>query len=136
MAQIETFDHCGFIVEDIPRAERFYKSLFGAKTLHIANLNTRRLYNGWPIIMFMEMGGHRFELCLAQRPLAPRDAKRPFPRIGFAVTKEVLDNLLVTLREQNIAYEGPFEFPEPVPIERIIRVSDPDGNLLEFTTRR
>jgi hypothetical protein len=52
------------------------------------------------------------------------------------VTKEVLENLLVILSEQNIAYEGPFEFPEPVPIERIIRVSDPDGNLLEFATRR
>jgi hypothetical protein len=70
MAQIETFDHCGFIVEDIPRAERFYKSLFGARTLHIANLNTRRAYNGWPIIMFMEMGDIVLNCVSAAAPCA------------------------------------------------------------------
>lgn len=25
MARVQTFDHCGFIVEDIPRAERVLK---------------------------------------------------------------------------------------------------------------
>ena len=72
---IRSFDHTGFVVEDIPRAHKFYEGLFGARPLHIANLKTRA-YTGWPIISFVQMGLRRFELCLAQHPLPPAGPSR------------------------------------------------------------
>ena len=70
---IRTFDHSGFIVEDIPRAHKYYEALFGARPLFMANLS-KRTYEGWPFISFVAMGKHRFELCLARHSLPPAEA--------------------------------------------------------------
>ena len=136
MAGIRIFDHCGFVVEDIPRAQQFYAKFLGAKPLYIQNLITNRLYQGWPIISFVEMGGRRFELCLAQEPLAPPEAGHDFPRIGFSLKDQVLDDLVKQLSEAGVPYEGPVAYPEAVPFSRTIRVRDADGNVLEFSVRR
>ena len=135
MAGIQTFDHCGFAVDDIQRSLRFYEKVFGAKFLHITNLNNQKgVYQGWPVICFMEMGGKRFELCLAQEPLAP--AETGYPRIGFSVTQPMMDQLVKNLDEADVAYEGPLTYPEAVPIKETVRVRDADGNVIEFSTRR
>ena len=111
MSRIQTFDHCGFVVEDIPRAHRFYEDLLGAKPLRIQNLNTRRLYGGgFPVMSFVEMGAHRFELCLAQEPLAPQ-GKAGMPRIGFLLTETAMDELIQQLRRSEIPYEGAGNLP-------------------------
>jgi catechol 2,3-dioxygenase-like lactoylglutathione lyase family enzyme len=136
VGKIQTFDHCGVVVEDIPRAHQFYNQLLGAKPLWIANLNTYKAYRGWALISFVEMGGHRFELYLAQHPLAPADSSRPFPRIGFALRDEIMERLLLELKEAGIAYEGPISYPDTLPLKQTIRVHDPDGNTIEFSTRR
>ena len=133
MAAIETFDHCGFAEQDIPRAWSFYQKILGGEPVRIANLN-HNVYEGWPIISFVEMGGHRFELCLAQELLP--DAQRGYPRTGFAVTEENLAKLRKELDEAEIEYEGPITYPDPVPLKETIRVRDPEGNLLEFSTRK
>jgi catechol 2,3-dioxygenase-like lactoylglutathione lyase family enzyme len=135
-ASIRTFDHCGFIVEDIPRAHQFYGKLFGAKPLHIANLNTHKAYTGWAIISFVEMGGHRFEFCLAQHPLPPADPARAVPCIGFRLTDEAMRELRQQLGEAGVEYEGPITYPDAIPLKETIRLRDPDGNVLEFSTRR
>jgi catechol 2,3-dioxygenase-like lactoylglutathione lyase family enzyme len=136
MVRIRTFDHCGFVVEDIPRSHQFYNALLGAKPLHIQNLNTERLYRGgFPVMSFVEMGGHRFELCLAQEPLPKADGSG-MPRIGFSVTNEVMDEMIKQLDENKIPHQGPIQYPEQVPFARTIRVWDPDGNTLEFCVRR
>ena len=137
MAKIRTFDHCGFVVEDIPRAHQFYNQLLGAKPLHIQNLNTQRLYHGgFPVMSFVEMGEHRFELCLAQEPLPPKEKGNNMPRIGFTVTNQIMDELIKQLDENNIVHEGPVKYPDAVPFSRTIRVWDTDGNTLEFSVRR
>lgn len=135
MARIRTFDHCGFVVEDINRAHDFYGKLLGAKPLRIQNLNTRRLLGGFPVMSFVEMGGHRFELCLAQEPLA-QESETGMPRIGFTLTAPMMDALLQQLHETQTPYEGPVTYPEAVPLSRTIRVRDVDGNVLEFSVRR
>ncbi|MCY4487014.1 MAG: VOC family protein [Deltaproteobacteria bacterium] len=135
MARIRTFDHCGFVVEDIPRAHRFYEDLLGAKPLRIQNLNTHRLYKGFPVMSFVEMGGHRFEICLAQEPLAPQGAAA-MPRIGFLLTEAAMDGLLAQLRGSETPYEGPVTYPPEVPLDRTIRVRDADDNILEFSVRK
>ena len=138
MAQIRTFDHCGFVVEDIPRSHQFYNTLLGAKPLHIQNLNTERLYHGgFPVMSFVEMGGHRFELCLAQEPL-PKGARRVTAcRVSdFPLPSQVMDEMIKQLEENKIPHEGPIKYPDAVPFDRTIRVWDPDGNTLEFCVRR
>src|SRR4051812_2455233 len=127
MAGISTFDHTGFTVQDIPRAWKFYDQVLGGKPLHISNLN-HNVYEGWPIISFVEMGGHRFELCLAQEMLP--EPSTGFPLIGFTVTQENLDKLVKELTEAEIDFEGPITYPDPVPLKETIRVKDPEGNTL------
>ena len=135
MARIQTFDHCGFVVEDIPRAHRFYEDLLGAKPLRIQNLNTHRLYKGFPVMSFVDMGNHRFEICLAQEPLAPQ-GKAAMPRIGFLLTEAAMDELIEQLRRTETPYEGPVTYPPEVPLDRTIRVRDADDNMLEFSVRK
>lgn len=135
MAGIQTFDHCGFAVDGIQRSLGFYEKVFGAKFLRITNLNTEKgVYQGWPVIAFVEMGGKRFELCLAQEKLAA--AESGFPRIGFTVTDSMMSQLVKNLDDADVAYEGPLTYPDAVPIKETIRVRDADGNVLEFSIRR
>src|SRR5579862_7649860 len=103
MAKIHTFDHCGFVVEDIPRAHRWYGQLFGARPLHIANLNLNA-YKGWPIISFVDMGAHRFELCLAMTPLVSESQNELVPRIGFVLPQTYLERLKGRLAELQIPF--------------------------------
>jgi catechol 2,3-dioxygenase-like lactoylglutathione lyase family enzyme len=130
---IRTFDHSGFIVEDIPRAHEYYEALFGARPLFMANLKTRT-YTGWPIISFVEMGKHRFELCLARHPLPPAEQSRPVPRIGFAVPSDVLSKLPERLAEMQIAVTPAPALPEGLGISQCLRLRDPDGNVVELAT--
>ncbi len=92
------------------------------------------MYNGWPVICFVELGGKRFELCLAQEALAP--AETGFPRIGFTVTDAMMGELLKTLDDADVEYEGPLTYPDAIPLKETVRLRDPDGNVLEFSTRR
>jgi len=128
---IRTFDHSGFIVEDIPRAHEFYGTLFGARPLFIANLKMRT-YSGWPIISFVEMGKHRFELCLARHPLPPADQSRTVPRIGFAVPSDVLSTLPKRLAELQIAVTFVPALPAGLGMRECLRLRDPDGNIVEL----
>jgi catechol 2,3-dioxygenase-like lactoylglutathione lyase family enzyme len=126
---VRTFDHSGFIVEDIPRAHKFYETLFGARPLFMANLKTRT-YAGWPIISFVEMGNHRFELCLARHPLPRAQTSRPVPRLGFAVKAGALAELPERLAALNIA-ATPASVPSGLGISDCLRFADPDGNVIE-----
>ena len=128
---IQTFDHSGFIVEDIPRAHQYYEKLFGARPLWMSNLKTRTYTAGWPIISFVEMGKHRFELCLARHPLPPVEQSRPVPRIGFAVASDVLSSLPERLAELDIAVT-PVALPDGLGIRDCSRLRDPDGNIVEL----
>ena len=128
---IRTFDHSGFIVEDIPRAHKYYETLFGARPMFIANLRTRT-YEGWPIISFVEMGKHRFELCLARHSLPPVEQSRAVPRIGFAASKEALATLPERLAELQIAVAPAPAVPDGLGISDCLRLRDPDGNIVEL----
>jgi catechol 2,3-dioxygenase-like lactoylglutathione lyase family enzyme len=130
---IQTFDHTGFVVEDIPRAHQFYGALFAAKPLHIANLKTRA-YSGWPIISFVQMGLRRFELCLAQHSLPTADFGHPVPRIGFAVPAELMSSLPATLAALDVTVTSAPAFPDGLGIGECLRLVDPDGNVLELAT--
>ena len=129
---IRTFDHSGFIVEDIPRAHAYYEALFGARPLFMANLKTRTYTGDWPIISFVEMGKHRFELCLARHPLPPVEQSRPVPRIGFAIPSDLLSQLPERLAALQIAVTPVPALPDGLGISGCLRLRDPDGNIVEL----
>jgi len=52
------------------------------------------------------------------------------------VTQNNLDKLVKELTAAQIEFEGPTTYPDPVPLKETIRVWDPEGNTLEFSTRR
>jgi catechol 2,3-dioxygenase-like lactoylglutathione lyase family enzyme len=128
---IRSFDHTGFIVEDIPRAHTFYEGLFGARPLHIANLKTRA-YSGWPIISFVQMGLRRFELCLAQHPLPPAAGSAAVPRLGFAVPAALLDGLAGRLGELGVSATAAPALPSGLGIGECLRLQDLDGNVIDL----
>jgi catechol 2,3-dioxygenase-like lactoylglutathione lyase family enzyme len=128
---IRSFDHTGFVVEDIPRAHKFYEGLFGARPLHIANLKIRA-YTGWPIISFVQMGLRRFELCLAQHPLPPAGPSSAVPRLGFAVPAALMDGLAGRLGELGIAAEPAPALPDGLGLGDCLRLRDPDGNVIDL----
>lgn len=132
MAAVATFDHAGFIVEDLTRAQRFYEELFGAKPLWTSNLH-RRTYEGWPIISFLELGRHRFEVCLARHELPPFSATHPFPRLGFSVTEDTLKTLRERLANLGVQQSEPFTYSQTWGISDCVRIWDPDGNPLDLT---
>ncbi|HLG69551.1 MAG TPA: VOC family protein [Chloroflexota bacterium] len=135
MPRVQTFDHCGFMVQDIPRAHKFYGQLFGAKPLWMANLNLN-VYSGWPIISFVDMGAHRFELCLAMKPLPAADPAYPLPRIGFSLSAAALEALERRLDELEIPHEPAKAGANGLPIDQTLQVRDPDGNLLDMSVMR
>jgi catechol 2,3-dioxygenase-like lactoylglutathione lyase family enzyme len=128
---IRSFDHTGFVVEDIPRAHKFYEGLFGARPLHIANLKTRA-YTGWPIISFVQMGLRRFELCLAQRPLPPASPSSSVPRLGFAVPAGLMTGLEARLAELGITATAAAALPGGLGVGECLRLQDPDGNVIDL----
>jgi len=130
---IRSFDHTGFVVEDIPRAHQFYEGLFGARPLHIANLKTRA-YAGWPIISFVQMGLRRFELCLAQHPLPPATQSSAAPRLGFAVSPSLMPGLADRLGTLGITAEPAPALPAGLGIGECLRLRDQDGNVIDLAT--
>lgn len=132
MAGVATFDHAGFIVEDLTRAQRFYEKLFGARPLWTSNLH-RRTYEGWPIILFLELGYHRFEVCLARHELAPVGAIATLPRLGFSVADETFASLGERLASLGVEHSEPFSYPKSWGIGDCVRIWDPDGNPLDLT---
>ena len=131
MGSISTFDHAGFMVEDIPQAHQFYKKVFDAKELRIANLHTRT-YEGWPIISFIDMGSHRFEVCLARHALAPADRTRPFPGLGFSVSQAAMEGLDQKLDALEVSHSPRLRYPDGLPVSEYIRVWDLEGNPLDL----
>src|SRR5204863_8973320 len=98
---IETVAHAGSAGQAVPRAWGCHQKILGRQPVRIANLN-HNVYEGWPIISFVEMGGHRFELCLAQELLP--DAQSGYPRTGFAVTEENFAKLRKELDAAEVEY--------------------------------
>lgn len=128
---IRGFDHTGFVVEDIPRAHKFYEGLFGARPLHIANLKTRA-YTEWPIISFVQMGLRQFELCLAQHPLPPAGPLNVAPRLGFAVPADLLPGLADRLGSLGVTAAPAPALPAGLGVGECLRLRDPDGNVIDL----
>jgi len=133
---VSTIDHTGFITENLVRAEKFYEKIFGAQVLFRTHLSTADRKKGYVPFTFANMGGHRYELCLAlDEYLPPNDSLHILPRIAFEVSEAELDRAPSVLEANEVPFEGPFAVAETPNVGRALLLLDPDGNVVELCTR-
>jgi catechol 2,3-dioxygenase-like lactoylglutathione lyase family enzyme len=133
---VSTIDHTGFVTEDLLGAEKFYEKIFGAKVLFRTHLTTKDRKTGYVPFTFVNMGGHRYELCLAlDEYLPPNDSLHILPRIAFEVSDAELDRAPSVLEANQVPFEGPFAVTDFPNVGRALLLLDPDGNVTELCTR-
>jgi catechol 2,3-dioxygenase-like lactoylglutathione lyase family enzyme len=136
MDGVSLIDHTGFITENLVRAEKFYEQIFGAQVLFRTHLSTADRKKGYVPFTFANMGGHRYELCLAlDEFLPPNDSLHILPRIAFEVSAAELDRAPTVLEANQVPFEGPFAVDETPNVDRALLLLDPDGNVVELCTR-
>jgi catechol 2,3-dioxygenase-like lactoylglutathione lyase family enzyme len=133
---VTTIDHTGFVTEDLVRAEKWYEKVFGAKVLFRTHLSTADRKKGYVPFTFVNMGGHRYELCLALDEFLPPNASlRTLPRIAFEVSEAEMDRAPSVLEANDVRFEGPFDVTDFPNVGRSLLLLDPDGNVTELCTR-
>jgi catechol 2,3-dioxygenase-like lactoylglutathione lyase family enzyme len=118
------------IVDDVPRAARFYEDVVGLELEHAAADEWAWFWAG--------KRGEAQRIALHNGPLlfeehSPYPAGERFGRVHFAfdVARADLDAALERVRSAGVEVYGPVDFPEPFNA-RSYYFYDPDGNLLEF----
>jgi len=133
---VTTIDHTGFVTEDLVRAEKFYAKIFDAQVLFRTHLSTADRKKGYVPFTFVNMGGHRYELCLTlDEFLPPNDSLQTLPRIAFEVSEAELDRAPSVLEANQVPFRGPFEVADFPNVGRALLLLDPDGNVTELCTR-
>jgi catechol 2,3-dioxygenase-like lactoylglutathione lyase family enzyme len=134
---VTTIDHTGFVTEDLVRAEKFYAKLFDAQVLFRTHLSTADRKKGYVPFTFVNMGGHRYELCLTlDEFLPPNESLHTLPRIAFEVSEAELERAPSVLEANQVPFEGPFEVADFPDVSRSLLLLDPDGNVTELCTRK
>ena len=137
MREIATLDHTGFMSENLNRSERFYGKLFDAAVLQRGGLSTEERSRGYPPLLFLDMGGHRFEFFLAARPL-PETAGQfgSIPRIAFEVSEQELDRAEKVLELEGVRFERGRPDPSIESfVDKALYLFDRDNNELELCHR-
>jgi catechol 2,3-dioxygenase-like lactoylglutathione lyase family enzyme len=134
---ISTIDHTGFVTENLVRAEKWYEKVFGAQVLFRTHLSTADRKKGYVPFTFVNMGGHRYELCLAlDEYLPPNDSVDILPRIAFEVSDHEMDRAAAVCEANQIPFEGPVDRSDLPNVGRTLLLIDPDGNVTELCTRK
>src|SRR4051794_6138191 len=132
MAQVGTIDHFVVPVDDLPVAEDFYARVLGAPIVVRHGLNVRERAKDVPLHTFVEIAGKRIGLFL-QTELRPQPAGlRGVPSHAFQAAPAEMEQLIATVRQNSVAFEGPVEHAPPFPIAASLYLCDPAGNYLEF----
>jgi catechol 2,3-dioxygenase-like lactoylglutathione lyase family enzyme len=134
---VSTIDHTGFVTEDLVRAEKWYAKIFDAQVLFRTHLSTADRKKGYVPFTFVNMGGHRYELCLAlDEFLPPNESLHTLPRIAFEVSEAELDRAPSVLEANQVPFEGPYEVSNFPDVSRALLLLDPDGNVTELCVRQ
>jgi catechol-2,3-dioxygenase len=138
MSKVLHIDHAGWPVEDLLRAEAFYRNLLGGELEAHVNLNVRAQLNGRAVISFLRIGGHHgMGLFLQKQYLGePADPERHGPRVAWELSREDFERTLAQLREQGVPLVGPTPHSDDEPIAASLYLNDSEGNPLELCYRR
>lgn len=135
---LASLDHTGFMTQNQPRAEAFYRKYFDAEVLERGALTTSARRNGYPPLLFINMGGHRYELFLADRELPPNECLSCLPIIAFEVSETELERALRVFQADGATCG----LADPVAntllqefVDRSVYVLDADQNVVELCHR-
>lgn len=140
MADVQSLNHTAICVHDLDAADEFYCGILGARVASATNFVTDDVLKGRSVHKSIILEDYLIALMLARdfMPMPPAEKLRGAHgfRHGFSVPRGRFANLLATLKERKVSYEGPIEHPEKGPFGESVYVQDPSGNFLEFLWRR
>jgi catechol 2,3-dioxygenase-like lactoylglutathione lyase family enzyme len=126
---IQTIDHIAIPVRDLDLNQDFYLNVLGLKYK-----TTRRNPDGSPRQTYVLAGDNIIGLHLPGVNAGASASSGP--RIGVSVSQQRFAEVQQKFRTKNYPFIGPVEHPGDVPFVASIYFDDPDGNHLEFCTRR
>lgn len=140
MAEAQSLNHSAICVHDLHSAEEFYCGMLGAQVVSATNFMTEDVLKGRSVHKSIILGDYLIALMLARdfMPMPPEEQQRGAHgfRHAFAVPRAQFDEVLRTLSDHGVTYEGPVAHPESGPFGESVYVKDPSGNFLEFLWRR
>jgi catechol-2,3-dioxygenase len=140
MAQVQSLNHTAICVHDLNAAEEFYCGILGARVASATNFVTDDVLKGRSVHKSVILADYLIALMLARdfMPMPPAEKLRGAHgfRHAFAVPRDRFSDLLSTLNDHGVTFEGPVEHPERGPFGESVYVQDPSGNFLEFLWRR
>jgi catechol-2,3-dioxygenase len=140
MAQVQSLNHTAICVHDLDAAEEFYCGMLGARVASATNFATDDVLKGRSVHKSIILADYLIALMLARdfMPMPPVDNPRGAHgfRHAFAVSRDSFADLMVTLKDRDLQFEGPVEHPEQGPFGESIYMQDPSGNFLEILWRR
>jgi catechol 2,3-dioxygenase-like lactoylglutathione lyase family enzyme len=122
------------IVEDVPKAARFYRDVVGLEPEHETSDEWAWFWAGSPKAR-QRIALHRGPLLFEEHSPYPEGER--FGRVHFAfdVARPDLAAALERVRSAGVEVYGPIDFDEPFNAQSYY-FYDPDGNLLEFFSPR
>jgi catechol 2,3-dioxygenase-like lactoylglutathione lyase family enzyme len=126
---VQTIDHIAIPVRDLQRNQDFYLNVLGLKFK-----TTRRNPDGSPRQTYVLAGDNIIGLHLPG--VQAGSSSSSGPRIGICVASERLAQVMESLKAAGHLFRGPIDHGQDTPFLRSIYFDDPDGNHLEFCTRR
>jgi catechol 2,3-dioxygenase-like lactoylglutathione lyase family enzyme len=118
------------IVEDVPKAARFYRDVVGLELEHETGDEWAWFWAGRPGDT-QRIALHRGTLLYEQHSPYPEGERFGHVHFAFDVARAELETSVERVRTAGVDVYGPVEFDEPFHAQSYY-FYDPDGNLLEF----
>jgi catechol 2,3-dioxygenase-like lactoylglutathione lyase family enzyme len=117
-------------VEDLDRAEAFYREVTGLPVLHADPRMRAFDVGGTGVLLLFRRGGTLQPVETPGGVIPPHDGRGPL-HVAFAIDAGALDAWSARLAEHGVAIESTTDWPRG---GRSLYFRDPDDNLLELAT--
>lgn len=140
MAHVESLSHSGICVHDLKQAEDFYCGVLGATVHSRVNFKTQDALKGRSVHTSLMLSDYLFAVMLSEdwMNIPPMEQLRGENRMrhAFCVPRGQFGEIVESLREHEVAFEGPVAHPTAGPFGESVYFRDPTGNFLELVWRR
>jgi hypothetical protein len=114
--------------------------VLGGKLHQRSNFQIEDARAGVAIFQSIVLEDYLFALTIPSNymPMPPNEQLRGAHgfRHGFTITRKRFDEVMSSLRKNDVSFEGPVDHPEKGPFGQSIYFKDPSGNFLEILWRR